>query len=126
MRKRLHSVMVRMDDEEYNQFCSNVIKSGQTKQAYVTNAVLHVPIMPKSELEEVQKISRIMADNNRQIRGIAANINQMAKQMHTFRENPQIKKLNELEEQLNQIRKEVDRPWQLIRVLLSRQKVTVG
>lgn len=125
MRKRLHSVMVRMDDEEYNQFCTNVIKSGQTKQAYVTNAVLHVPIMPKSELEEVQKISRIMADNNRQIRGIAANINQMAKQMHTFRESPQIKKLNELEEQLNQIRKEVDCPWQLIRVLLSRQKVTV-
>ena len=39
MRNRSHSVMVRMDDAEYAQFCVNVIKSGQTKQAYVTNAV---------------------------------------------------------------------------------------
>ena len=45
MRNRSHSVMVRMDDAEYAQFCVNVIKSGQTKQAYVTNAVLHVPVM---------------------------------------------------------------------------------
>lgn len=71
MRNRSHSVMVRMDDAEYAQFCVNVIKSGQTKQAYVTNAVLHVPVMPKSELEEVKKICKIMDDNNRQLRGIA-------------------------------------------------------
>lgn len=71
MRNRSHNVMVRMDDEEYNQFCTNVKESGQTKQAYVTNAVLHVPVMPKEELEEVQKISQLMADDNRQLRGIA-------------------------------------------------------
>ena len=65
MRNRSHNVMVRMDDEEYNQFCTNVKESGQTKQAYVTNAVLHVPVMPKEELEEVQKISQLMADEKR-------------------------------------------------------------
>lgn len=122
MRNRSHSVMVRMDDAEYAQFCINVIKSGQTKQAYVTNAVLHVPVMPKSELEEVKKICKIMDDNNRQLRGIAVNINQMTKRLHTFSEIPQLKKLQELEELLNQIREEGERPWQLIRSLLSRQK----
>lgn len=122
MRNRSHSVMVRMDDAEYAQFCVNVIKSGQTKQAYVTNAVFHVPVMPKSELEEVKKICKIMDDNNRQLRGIAVNINQMTKQLHTFSEIPQLKKLQELEELLNQIREEGERPWQLIRSLLSRQK----
>ena len=53
MRNRSHNVMVRMDDEEYNQFCTNVKESGQTKQAYVTNAVLHVPVMPKEELDRI-------------------------------------------------------------------------
>lgn len=63
-----------------------------------------------------------MDDNNRQLRGIAVNINQMTKQLHTFSEIPQLKKLQELEELLNQIREEGERPWQLIRSLLSRQK----
>lgn len=124
MRNRSHNVMVRMDDEEYNQFCTNVKKSGQTKQAYVTNAVLHVPVMPKEELEEVQKISQLMADDNRQFRGMAVNLNQMTKRLHTFGEIPQIKELHELEQMLQKMREESERPWQLIRLLLSRQKAT--
>ena len=116
--------MVRMDDEEYNQFCTNVKESGQTKQDYVTNAVLHVPVMPKEELEEVQKISQLMADENRQLRGMAVNLNQMTKRLHTFGEIPQIKELNELEQMLQKMREESERPWQLIRLLLSRQKAT--
>ena len=36
----------------------------------------------------------------------------------------QIKELNELEQMLQKMREESERPWQLIRLLLSRQKAT--
>ena len=86
--------------------------------------MLHVPVMPKEELEEVQKISQLMADENRQLRGMAVNLNQMTKRLHTFGEIPQIKELHELEQMLQKMREESERPWQLIRLLLSRQKAT--
>ena len=114
--------MVRMNDEEYEAFCTNVKNSGQTKQAYVTNAVLDVPVMSEEELEEIKKISQLMADDNKQLRGIAANINQMTKRLHGFGEIPQIKELEELNEKIQKAREESERPWQLIRLLLSRQK----
>ena len=124
MRNRSHNIMVRMNDEEYDQFRTNLKKSGQTQQAYITNAVLHVPVMPKEELKEVQKISQIMADDNKQLRGMAGNLNQMTKRLHTFGEIPQMEELLKLEELLQLLREEGERPWQLLRLLLSRQKVT--
>ena len=124
MRNRSHNIMVRMNDEEYDRFRTNLKKSGQTQQAYITNAVLHVPVMPKEELKEVQKISQIMADDNKQLRGMAGNLNQMTKRLHTFGEIPQMEELLKLEELLQLLREEGERPWQLLRLLLSRQKVT--
>ena len=122
MRKRNHTVTVRMNDEEYESFCTNVKKSGQTKQNYVVNAVLHVPVMSEKELEEVKKISRIMADDNKQMRGIAANINQMTRRLNRYREMPQSEELLAFAEQIQKVREESEHPWQLIRLLLSHQK----
>lgn len=122
MRNRSHNVMVRMNDDEYEAFCTNVKNSGQTKQAYVTNAVLHVPIMSETELVEMKNISRLMADDNRQLRGIAANINQMTKRLNGVGVVPQKQELDEIRDLIQKMREESERPWQLIRLLLSRQK----
>ena len=77
-RKRNIAVTVRMNADEYADFRNKVDESGLTQQSYVIDAVLGAKVTTADEVEELKKISAIFADQERQLRGLGTNVNQMA------------------------------------------------
>ena len=126
MRKRNHTVTVRMNDEEYKELEKMVAASGQLKQSYLLNAVLGAVIAPVEELAELRKLNQLMAEENRQLRGIAFNVNQLTRFVNRVGLAPQYRELYEILELLQKDRKEREELWQSIRQLLTRQKAMPG
>lgn len=116
MRRRNKNVSVRMTEDEYAALAMRVAESGQTQQSFIINAVLGAKVSGREEVLELQKLSGEFADTNRQLRGMATNINQMA---HVANGYGQMK----LHRELLGFRKECDATWRLIRQSISLQKV---
>lgn len=123
MRRRNHSVTVRMDDEEYKTYEEKQEASGQSKQDYAVNALTTAVLLSGEEVRELQELNRLLADANRQLRGISANVNQMAKYTNQVGTLCQNHELGRMADSVLEARKECEDLWQSIRRLLSRQKV---
>lgn len=123
MRKRNHTVTIRMNDSEYEAFHKKAEQSGLTKQSYLLNAALGAKILPAKEIEELKVLNQLMAEENNQLRGIAVNVNQMARFTNRVGLAPQYRELYELLELIKKDREEREKLWQSIRQLLTRQKV---
>ena len=55
MRKRNHTVTIRMNKEEYDFFQSKVKESGRTQQEVVIKAIADLKIASAEEIEELKK-----------------------------------------------------------------------
>ena len=115
MRKRNHAVTVRMSDAEYQMLCEKVNASGQTQQAVIIDAIKQVPIVSKEHLKELITTNQNFAEYNKQLRGIATNINQMAHHANAQGALPVKEYL------VMDMKKEGGDLWQLIRQSISRQ-----
>ena len=100
MRKRNHTVTIRMNKEEYELLQSKVKESGRTQQEVVIKAI---------------------ADILSQLRGATTNINQIARKLHTDGEIPNDSMLYFLNKNILKYRKESEKIWLLIRRLISGQ-----
>lgn len=123
MRRRNKNVSVRMTEEEYISLMMRVKESGQTQQSFIINAVLGAKVSSREEVKELQKLNEQFADTNRQLRGMATNINQMAHLANDYGQIPQQSQLEQLYQELQLFRKECDATWRLIRQSISLQKV---
>lgn len=123
MRRRNKNVSVRMTEDEYAALTMKVAESGQTLQSFIINAVLGVKVSGREEVKELQKLNGQFSDTNRQLRGMATNINQMAHVANGYGQIPQQSQLEQLHQDLRMFRKECDATWQLIRQSISLQKV---
>ena len=123
MRRRNKNVSVRMTEDEYAAFMMKVAESGQTQQSFIINAVLGAKVSGREEVKELKKLSGQFADTNRQIRGMATNINQMAHVANAYGQIPQQAQLEQLHQELQEFRKECDATWRSIRQSISLQKV---
>lgn len=123
MRRRNRNVAVRMTEDEYAAFMMKVAESGQTQQSFIINAVLGAKVSGREEVKELKKLSSQFADTNRQLRGMATNINQMAHVANGYGQIPQLSQLEQLHQELQLFRKECDVIWRLIRQSISLQKV---
>lgn len=121
MRKRNHAVTVRMSDAEYQMLCEKVNVSGQTQQAVIIDAIKQVPIVSKEHLKELITTNQNFAEYNKQLRGIATNINQMAHHANAQGALPVKEYLATILELVMDMRKEGNQLWQLIRQSISRQ-----
>lgn len=121
MRKRNHAVTIRMNDEEYQCLQERIRASGQTQQNVMIKAIEGVQIATDQELAEVSQINCRLADLNRQIRGMAVNVNQMAHVANASDRLPESMVLDELKTEIHEFRKECDEIWRSIRRLISRQ-----
>ena len=124
MRRRNKTVSVRMTEDEYAAFIMRVAESGQTRQSFIINAALGAKVSGREEVRELQKLSAQFADTNRQIRGMATNINQMAHVANGYGQIPQQPQLEQLNRELQVFRKECDATWRSIRQSISPQKAT--
>ena len=100
MRKRNHTVTIRMNKEEYELLQSKVKESGRTQQEVVIKAI---------------------ADILSQLRGATTNINQIARKLHIDGEVPNDSTLYFLNKNILKYRKESEKIWLLIRRLISGQ-----
>ena len=83
MRKRNHTVTIRMNKEEYDLFQSKVKESGRTQQEVVIKAIADLKIASTEEVEELKRLNQLFADILSQLRGATTNINQIARKLHT-------------------------------------------
>ena len=121
MRKRNHTVTIRMNNEEYNLLQNKMKESGRTQQEVVIKAIADLKIASTEEVEELKRLNQLFADILSQLRGVTTNINQIARKLHTDGEVPNDSMLYFLNKNILKYRKESERIWQLIRRLISGQ-----
>ncbi|MCM1159287.1 MAG: MobC family plasmid mobilization relaxosome protein [Clostridium sp.] len=114
MRRRNKNVSVRMTEDEYAALMMRVAESGQTQQSFIINSVLGAKISGREEVRELQKLSNQFADTNRQLRGMATNINQMAHAANGYGQIPQQLQLKQLHQEIQVLRKECDAIWSIV------------
>lgn len=123
-RKRSIAVTFRMTADEYAVLQNNVENSGLTQQAYIINAIKEIPIVPSEEIAVQKEISQTFANLERQLRGLATNVNQMAYVANGQGYLPTRQVLLDTSEQIGEYRKESEKILQSIRLLISQQNHT--
>ena len=123
-RKRNNAVTVRMNDAEYADLQNRVSESGLSQQAFIISAVLGASITPSDEIAVLKDISKTFASLERQLRGLATNVNQMAHVANGYGVVPTAQELERLSAQLGNYRKESENVWQSIRSSINQPKAT--
>ena len=121
MRKRNYTVTIRMNKAEYNLLQSKVKESGQNQQTVVLHAVADLKIASTEEVEELKKLNQMLAEILSQLRGVATNLNQIARKLNTDGVMPIEEVLYYLNRNILNYRKESEKIWQPIRRLISGQ-----
>ena len=121
MRKRNYTVTIRMNKAEYDLLQNKVKESGQTQQAVVLHAIADLKIASAEEVEELKKLNLMLAEMLSQLRGVATNINQIARKMNAGGFIPREDILRYLNQNILNYRKESEKIWQSIRQLISGQ-----
>ena len=114
-RKRNRAVTVRMSDREYDRLQKKVSESGLSQQSYIIGAVCNAKITSSDEVAVLKDVSRLFADHERQVRGMATNINQMAKVANSQGSVAGEEELKRLSGQIRDLRRESEDIWQSIR-----------
>lgn len=121
MRKRNHTVTIRMNDKEYTLLRQKMKESGQTQQAVVLAAIENVEIVSSEVMEELKVLNQRLEETNRQLRGATTNLNQIAHYMNAGGFYTREDVFNSLNENISGYRKECEKIWRSIRQLISGQ-----
>ena len=121
MRKRNHTVTIRMNDKEYTLLRQKMKESGQTQQAVVLAAIENVEIVSSEVKEELKVLNQRLEETNRQLRGATTNLNHIAHHMNAGGFYPRADVFNSLNENISGYRKECEKIWRSIRQLISGQ-----
>ena len=124
-RKRNIAVTVRMNEAEYADFQSKLEDSGLTQQTYIISAVRGATITTSDQIEVLKDISKTFANLERQLRGLATNVNQMAHVANGQGILPTEDTMVQISSILQHYRKESESIWQSIRSSINQQKATV-
>ena len=122
MRKRKKAITIRMTDEEYALLCNKLEQTGLSQQAFVISAVTGAAIIPSGQLAVMKEISTTFASLEQQLRGMATNINQMARIANSRNYAPGIRVLEKISREIEGYRKDSEEIWQSIRSLIAQQK----
>ncbi len=119
MRKRNHSIYIRMTDDEYERLMNRIESTGKTQQAYILDAALNSEITSDETIEKLKLIHVAFADIDKQLRGIGTNINQMAHVANGKGELPAAETMVRMSEDIRKIRNEVMDKWQQLRLSIN-------
>lgn len=114
-RKRDRAVTLRMTDSEYDEFNNKVSESGLSRQAFFIRMIKGIHINSAESLGELKRMNDTLSDLDRQLRGMATNVNQMARIANGTGILPSEKELAQINQKINEIRKELGKTWQSIR-----------
>ena len=122
-RTRNKAVTVRMNDTEYADLLNRVSESGLSQQAYIISAVRGAIITPSNQIAVLKDISKTFADMERQLSGLATNVNQIAHVANGQGIVPAEEELRILSTQLSNFRKDSENIWRSIRLSINLQNV---
>lgn len=114
-RKRGRAITLRMTDDEYTEFRNKVEMSGLTQQAYFIHSIKGTMIPSADKIIELKKINETISDLDKQVRGMATNVNQMAHVANAAGTLPSEEKLRQLSGEVSGVKKEISDIWQSIR-----------
>ena len=124
MRRRNKAITIRLTEEEYALLCSKLKQTGVSQQAYIISAINDVSVIPSDQLAVMKEISATFASLEQQLRGMATNINQMARIANSRNYAPGIRVLEKISREIAGYRKDSEEIWQSIRSLIAQQKAT--
>ena len=124
MRRRNKAITIRLTEEEYALLCSKLKQTGVSQQAYIISAIKNVSVIPSDQLAVMKEISATFASLEQQLRGMATNINQMARIANSRNYAPGIRVLEKISREIAGYRKDSEEIWQSIRSLIAQQKAT--
>ena len=124
MRRRNKAITIRLTEEEYALLCSKLKQTGVSQQAYIISAIKDVSVIPSDQLAVMKEISATFASLEQQLRGMATNINQMARIANSRNYAPGIRVLEKISREIAGYRKDSEEIWQSIRSLTAQQKAT--
>ena len=122
MRRRNKAITIRLTEEEYALLCSKLKQTGVSQQAYIISAIKDVSVIPSDQLAVMKEISATFASLEQQLRGMATNINQMARIANSRNYAPGIRVLEKISREIAGYRKDSEEIWQSIRSLIAQQK----
>ena len=108
-----------MNATEYEALIKIKNETGQSMRAVITNAIMGMPLIPADVITKVQDINLKMSEQYRQLRGMATNINQLARVANKYQCPADILELEHIKEELHLMREELDDTWRLLRSLLQ-------
>ena len=108
-----------MNTTEYEELRKIKNETGQSMRAVITKAVIGMPLIPADVITKVQHINLKMSEQYRQLRGMATNINQLARVANKYQCPVDIVELERIKENLHLMREEMDDTWRLLRQLLQ-------
>ena len=114
-RKRDRAVTLRMTDSEYDEFNNKVSNSGLSRQDFFIRMIKEIRINSAESLGELKRVNDTLSNLDRQLRGMATNVNQMARIANGMGMLPSDKTLQEINTKICEIRKELGKIWQSIR-----------
>ena len=114
-RKRDRAVTLRMTDSEYDEFNNKVSNSGLSRQDFFIRMIKGICINSAESLGELKKMNDTLSNLDKQLRGMATNVNQMARIANGTGMLPSDKTLQGINTQICEIRKELGEIWQSIR-----------
>ena len=124
MRKRNHVIFCRLNDAEYAELQNKLSESGLTLQSYIINSALKAKVSSSKEVAVLKSRNDILSDYDKQLRGIATNINQLAHIANGYGELPTSRELTDILKEIRSLRKEVNEEWRSTRQSITQQKVT--
>ena len=118
-RSRDIAVKIYMNKEEHEALLQMIKVTGQSMRAVITKAVIGMPLIPAEVITKGQNINLKMSEQYRQLRGMATNINQLARVANKYQCPADILELEHIKEELHLMREELDDTWRLLRSLLQ-------
>lgn len=126
MRKREHRVTTCYTDDEYKMLRSKVLSTGQSMQSYMLNCCLGARLTTAEDHRILLQEAKLLADIDKQLRGIGTNINQLAHHANATGYVHDQNMLNQMASIVVNVRDEVFIRWQSIRQLIAHRSLTQG
>ena len=122
-RKRKKQIPFRVTESEYEMVVSKAKKTGLSIQGYLIRAMKESVITSDETNTILTDMAAQIKDADRQLKGIAVNINQMAHSVNAGLQTVDIERLKIMVCEIDSNRKEQDKRWQFLRSLIEARAV---